>query len=542
MLSINSFTELLQHSASKYQDNDAFRVRSGKHYKSISYNTLKSDAFNIAAHLTNQGLSNAKIALLGENSYHWVISYLGVVISNNVVVPIDKELSPTEIKNILTVAQVQMLFCSEDYLDTICEAQIETPVVVINHSEPTTQLTIQETIANGENLRKTNPTYGQNENAPQTVSTIVFTSGTTGFSKGVMLTRSNILSDVLNTNAFTTLYGSTLSLLPMNHTYEFTLDILLTIYQGVTICINNGIKNFQQNLQIFQPVNLVIVPLIAENLMKSVWMKIENENKLDKVAKAVKISRLLLKIGIDVRRKLFAPIHQAMGGKLQCLFIGGALLDPKIAQQFYDFGFHVSIGYGITECSPFVSGNITGKPKFFTSCGKTIPNVTVRINNPNENGEGEIQVKGPTVMLGYYQNPDATQEVMHDGWFSTGDIGRLDPHGMLYITGRMKNLIVLNNGKNVYPEELESLITNAQPLVKEVIVSAGGVGQNMEVNIAAEVFPDPETHLDLQTVRESITSSIEHLNEDLPYFKRIIEIKFRDSEFPKTTTKKIKRY
>lgn len=542
MLSINSFTELLQHSASKYQDNDSFRVRSGKHYKSISYNTLKSDAFNIAAHLTNQGLSNAKIALLGENSYHWVISYLGVVISNNVVVPIDKELSPTEIKNILTVAQVQMLFCSEDYLDTICEAQIETPVVVINHSEPTTQLTIQETIANGENLRKTNPIYGQNENDPQTVSTIVFTSGTTGFSKGVMLTRSNILSDVLNTNAFTTLYGSTLSLLPMNHTYEFTLDILLTIYQGVTICINNGIKNFQQNLQIFQPVNLVIVPLIAENLMKSVWMKIENENKLDKVAKAVKISRLLLKIGIDVRRKLFAPIHQAMGGKLQCLFIGGALLDPKIAQQFYDFGFHVSIGYGITECSPFVSGNITGKPKFFTSCGKTIPNVTVRINNPNENGEGEIQVKGPTVMLGYYQNPDATQEVMHDGWFSTGDIGRLDPHGMLYITGRMKNLIVLNNGKNVYPEELESLITNAQPLVKEVIVSAGGVGQNMEVNIAAEVFPDPETHLDLQTVRESITSSIEHLNEDLPYFKRIIEIKFRDSEFPKTTTKKIKRY
>lgn len=542
MLSINSFTELLQHSASKYQDNDSFRVRSGKHYKSISYNTLKSDAFNIAAHLTNQGLSNAKIALLGENSYHWVISYLGVVISNNVVVPIDKELSPTEIKNILTVAQVQMLFCSEDYLDTICEAQIETPVVVINHSEPTTQLTIQETIANGENLRKTNPIYGQNENDPQTVSTIVFTSGTTGFSKGVMLTRSNILSDVLNTNAFTTLYGSTLSLLPMNHTYEFTLDILLTIYQGVTICINNGIKNFQQNLQIFQPVNLVIVPLIAENLMKSVWMKIENENKLDKVAKAVKISRLLLKIGIDVRRKLFAPIHQAMGGKLQCLFIGGALLDPKIAQQFYDFGFHVSIGYGITECSPFVSGNITGKPKFFTSCGKTIPNVTVRINNPNENGEGEIQVKGPTVMLGYYQNPDATQEVMHDGWFSTGDIGRLDPHGMLYITGRMKNLIVLNNGKNVYPEELESLITNAQPLVKEVIVSAGGVGQNMEVNIAAEVFPDPETHLDLQTVRESITSSIEQLNEDLPYFKRIIEIKFRDSEFPKTTTKKIKRY
>lgn len=540
MLKTKTFVELLRRSAELYGERDAFRIRTRDGFRSITFKQMQSDVLNLAAAIESKCLSRKHIALVGENSYQWVVTYLGVVASGSTIVPIDKELSLPEIRNIIEQSESEALFCSADYTEEISDElkkEIAIEYFAINTQTHNDYITLHQLIEAGEKLRIGNPKYGQNET--EDIASIVFTSGTTGFSKGVMLSRTNLLSNVESADELIKLGDCVLSVLPMHHTYEFTLDILLSIYRGRAVAINNSIKYFAQNMKLFAPSDILIVPLVAENLLKTIWQNVRTQNKEAKLRKTLKISNFLLRIGIDLRRKLFKDIHAAFGGKLNQFFIGGAPLDTEIAMGLYELGFKVYIGYGITECSPLVSGNILNIPSLFGSCGGSIPHVEVRIQNPNEDGDGEIEVRGANVMKGYYKNPEITATSLIDGWFRTGDIGHKDKKGNLFITGRVKNLIVLKNGKNIYPEELENILGKI-PQIKEVIVSAcEGKSSGEEIAIRAEIFPDLENYPKPQ---EQIKDSISKINEILPYYKRIIDVTFREKEFDKTTTKKIKRY
>lgn len=551
MKRVTLFSEYINRLVEKFPGKDAFQIKDGpSSYKSISYEAFRDDVFNLSAWIAGNksnlamGDDPKNIAVLGGNSYYWVNAYLGVVSSGNVVIPIDKELSGGEIETILKQSSADTIFCSEDYLDVFDDMNGEfvksLDIITLDNNVKGYKY-LPEVIVEGADLRVAESAFGQNESDAESLSTIVFTSGTTGFSKGVMLSRRNLLSNVQDTDDFIKLRGKAFSILPMNHTYEFTLGVLLMLFQGVTIAINDSIKNLSKNIGIFKPTLIIMVPLVAESLMGAIMAKIEAEGKSRVIKTALAVSNAMRKVGIDVRRKLFKKIINGLGGEMEQIFVGGSFLNPIVAKQYNDFGINVNIGYGITECSPFVSGNITHDSRYFASCGVGIPNVEIKIDSPNENGEGEILVSGPSVMMGYYNNEKATQEVMRNGWFATGDIGRLDKNGMLYITGRCKNLIVLNNGKNIYPEELEFLLADANINIKEVIVKGDDV-VGKETTLMAEIFVEDKAIEANAHVYKEIEQSIEKLNESLPYFKRIIKVEFRDTEFPKTTTKKIKRF
>ena len=533
---LETYTELFNRSKELYNEKPAYYIPKGKSYYSISYNQFTDDVFNLAAAITSKFENEEKIAVLGENSYNWVLSYFGTTVSGKVIVPIDKELTAPEVNNILTSAEVNVLFCSDDYME-IADG-LTRKLTVINTTENDEMKAL---ITLGAKLRETNPTFGQNE-VPNSLSTIVFTSGTTGFAKGVMLTRRNFFFHIDQCRRFINLLGVSFSVLPMNHTYEFTLNVIFPIYQGGTLAINNSIKYVAQNIKMFKPDYLVVVPLVAQTLMDAVWRKIEEQGKLKSVKNAIKISRALKAVGIDVRRKMFAKILEGFGGNVKQIFVGGSYVSPTMAQQYYDFGVQTQIGYGITECSPLISGNVNNKRSRLNNCGVPVPDMQVKIVDQNEDGDGEIIVKGENVMLGYYNNTQATNDIIKDGWFFTGDLGHLNKRGEVVITGRKKNLIVLNNGKNVYPEEIEMLLAQNSPLITEVVVSAPQTDQNLETAIQAEIFVHKDILAHTPTAKDIIRQEIELFNETLPYFKRLSVVNFRDDEFPKTTTKKIKRY
>lgn len=547
MSNLNTFRELLLRSSELYGARDAFRVRTKSHYSSITYAQFLSDALNLAAALDSLGLSRKNLAVMGENSYQWVVAYIATVISGGVIVPLDKELTEEQIADLVDQSDSQAFFCSDDYseyADLVSQKLPHVKCIILNTEKPKAYPTLSQLIEQGAALRNSTPGMGQIESADQhDTAAIVYTSGTTGLSKGVMLTRANLLGNVESADRFITLGDCTLSVLPMHHTYEFTLDILFGIYQGRAIAINNGIKNFAQNMKMFAPTDMLVVPLVAESLYNTVWQNVRNSGKEKPLRILIKVSNVLRTVGIDLRRSFFKPIHSAFGGRLSGMFIGGAYLEPEIARGFMDLGINVNIGYGITECSPLVSGNITHKNRYNKSCGVAIPDVQVRIAEPNANGEGEIQVKGPSVMKGYYKNEAETAKVMDHEWFKTGDIGSIDNDGMLFITGRLKNMIVLKNGKNVYPEELESIISKVD-LVKEVVVSAAENQAGEELAIVAEIFADGDLAAErgIADPTIEIQTAIQGINHSLPYYKRVVNVKFRSTEFPKTTTKKIKRY
>ncbi|MFI3295038.1 MAG: AMP-binding protein, partial [Rikenellaceae bacterium] len=394
-----NFTQLINRAVRKYGDQDALRIRKGAGFRSISFSTLAGHTFDLAASLTHRGYTEgAKLAVLGENSYGWILSYLGTVVTGATIVPLDKELSDSEIQGLVEQSGVSAIFCSEDYMDVFEGYDLKIPMFVIGSTELHVGATpIEELVAQGASLRESDPCYGQGETTSDKVSTIVFTSGTTGFSKGVMLTRSNLLSNVQICFELAPLSGTNFTVLPFNHTYELTLGVLYSmLHQGIALALNNSVKNFAQNMKMFKPDTMLIVPLIAENMMKNVWATIEQQGKMGKVRFAMKLGRFLHSIGIDVRRRLFAPIHEAFGGQLKDIFVGGAHMNASVAKDFHDIGINVNIGYGITECSPLIGGNVMHKRGMYHSCGFAVPYTELILDNPNEEGDGEILARGPS--------------------------------------------------------------------------------------------------------------------------------------------------
>ena len=358
--------------------------------------------------------------------------------------------------------------------------------------------------------------------------------------KGVMLTENNLISCVYYGLQVATVYDRCLSVLPYHHTYEGVAGILVALHHHSTICINDSLKNVLKNLQFYKPDYIYIVPAFAELFYKKIISNAKENKKYGIMKTMIVVSNALRKIGIDVRKKLFKAVHDAFGGNLREIVCGGAPIRPEVGKFFDDIGIDLLNGYGITECSPLVSVN---RP-YFNDCrtvGVVLPCCEVKIVNPDEDGNGEVHVKGKIVMLGYYNDEERTNEVLKDGWFNTGDYGNINKKGQLSITGRKKNLIVLNNGKNVFPEEIEAYVARV-PYVQEVVVR-GIKEDGREVGLQAEVFlnQDMVKSMGIEDVHEALKKDISNVTKELPVYKKVTDIKIRENEFVKTTTNKIKR-
>lgn len=545
---IKNIKHLLNQAVEKDGDKIAFMYKEGKDNKEVNYKEFNDDTIALGTKLCEMGLNGKHIACIGDNSYKWLTVYLSALKSSGVFVPIDKELPIGDIINILNDSNSEILFYAEKYEQYTEQILREVPKIKFlvgfsKKEESNNILSYDKFIEEGRSSYKN----GNNEYANieptdlDKLKLLVYTSGTTGMAKGVMLSERNIISCPYYGLQVAEVQTRCLSILPYHHTYEAVAGMFTAILMHNTICINDSLKNVLRNLQFYKPDYLLIVPAFAELFYKKIIANAQETKKYGILKVMMVVSNALRKIGIDLRRKLFKSVHNAFGGNLKELVSGGAPLRPEIGKFFDSIGIDLYNGYGITECSPLVSVN---RPKFNdpSTVGVVLPCCEVKIVNPDEDGNGEVHVKGKIVMLGYYNNEEKTKEVLgDDGWFNTGDYGNVNAKGQLSITGRKKNLIVLNNGKNVFPEEIESYVARV-PYVQEVVVR-GIKEDGREVGLLAEVFLNQETiaNLGIENVEETLKKDIANVTKDLAIYKKITEIKIRDTEFNKTTTNKIKR-
>lgn len=555
---IRDFRDLLGQSAKLFADKAAFWVRiKGGELRSITYGHFKEDVDALGAALASMGLRSGFIAVMGENRYEWCVSYLAVTNHIGVVVPIDKELPVAEKANLLSRSGAKALIFSGRYANEIqaiknsCDF-VEYFINMDLDEDEEGVLSFGKLVEKGRRLLKqkiaVEDEYIINNTA---LSILLFTSGTTDLAKGVMLSQKNICSNIMSVSK-TVYVGSNdrvLSILPLHHTYECTLGFLTLIYSGGTIAFNEGLKHIQKNLVEVKPTILVTVPLLLENMHRKIWGKIKKKPGMAVLVKFMMAACSVLKYIIPgIRREMFKTIHQSFGGKLRLIVTGAAAIDPAVAMGFDRLGIKVLQGYGLTECSPLAIGE---RDYFYGngSVGLPLPGVEVRIDNPDANGIGEIVTRGDNVMLGYYKNREATEKCLKDGWFHTGDLGKTGKSGAYYITGRLKNVIVTKNGKNIFPEEVESYI-NRSPYVLESMVAGYEDGESGETMVGAHILPNLEVIKEklkvrapsIEDIRKIISDVVKATNRDMPLYKRISKFTIREADFIKTTTMKIKRY
>ena len=550
VVKISSIKEMLNLAVKDAGDKNAFEYRDENNHEKIvivTYKEFVKDTEELGTALASLGMQNKHIAIIGENSYKWLTVYLTVLKSTGVFVPIDRELPCKDIVNVLKHSDSEVLFYSEKYEKWIDEIKENVPnikfFIGLNRKKHNGNILSYDIFKeNGKNvLEQGSKIYTKLENDENKLKLLVYTSGTTGTPKGVMLTEHNLISVIYYGLQVADIGQKCLSVLPYHHTYEAVAGILVELHKHSTICINDTLKNVLKNLQLFKPDFIYLVPAFTEVFYKNIWNNAQKTGKDKALKKMIPISNGLRAAGIDLRAKLFKSIHEAFGGNLKEIICGGAPIRPEIGKFFNDIGITLLNGYGITECSPLVSVN---RMKFNDSntVGVVLPCCEIKFENVNSDGDGEICVKGDIVMQGYYKDEERTNKVLKDGWFNTEDYGSINKKGQLIINGRKKNLIVLDNGKNVYPEEIENYILGID-YVQEVIVKGikNNIGQ--EVSLCAEVFlnDDKVKEMNIQNIHEKLKEDIAEACKELPTYKKITEIEIRKDEFEKTTTKKIKR-
>ena len=558
---IDDMRSLVEEAATNYPNSIAISYKENyydKEVKRVRFTQWRDDVRNLGTALISKGLREEKIAIIGENSYGWCCSFFAVMAIGSVTVPVDKELPLDDIEGIINTTECKAVIfgkASEAKIKELLEKGSLKSVKNVISIVPENNLSgisghmeyasLAELQADGQKL------YSEGDNSyydykidTNKLASIVFTSGTTGKGKGVMLSQANIGLDMTLGMYNFDITRKTLHVLPPHHTFGSTVNYVGHLSQGCEVYISSGIKHVSDEIKEQRPTHLILVPAFLEVMNRKIWATARKEGKEGLLKVMMKCSDFLRKFGIDVRRKLFASVLSAFGGKLELVICGGAKLDEEIIRTFDSLGITVLNGYGITECSPLISAN-RNKYRKPGSVGTPILACRVKIDNPDENGEGEICVKGPNVMLGYYNNPEATAEVFDkDGFFHTGDYGRLDEEGWIYITGRKKNLIILSNGKNVYPEEIEADLQKVEG-VGEVVVYAGESRvQKDKITIVAEIFPDSDLLTDkgITNPQEYFEEQVKLLNVKMPSYKAVKCVKLRDVEFEKNTSRKITRF
>jgi len=544
---INSVRDILKQAEKEAGSKIAFKFKENKEIKEVTYKEFIDDINALGTMLTDMKLDKKHVAVIGDNSYKWLTVYLTMLGTNGVIVPIDKELTCEQIINILKHSDSEVLFFADKYKKYIHKFKENLPNVkyYIGFAEKEDEenvLSYDKFKEHGKSLLENGKKdYINIKTDVEQLRLLVYTSGTTGDPKGVMLSERNLISCVYYGLQVATIYDTCLSVLPYHHTYEAVAGILVALHHHSTICINDSLKAVLNNLQLYKPDYIYLVPAFAEVFYKKIWANAREGKKEAALKALIKVSNALRKIGIDKRRTLFKSVHQAFGGNLKEIVCGGAPVRPEIGIFFDSIGIDLLNGYGITECSPLVSVN---RFEFNdpSTVGLVLPCCEVKFENVDSDGNGEVCVKGKIVMMGYYKNEELTNEVLKDGWFNTGDFGRMNDKKQLIITGRKKNVIVLKNGKNVFPEEIENFIGRI-PYIAEVVVRGIKDKDNSEVGLLAEVFLNEEKlkELNIENAEETLKKDIKQVCKELPVYKHITEIKIRDKEFPKTTTNKIKR-
>lgn len=553
----HNFRELLNQSEALYGNSPAFKIKNQiGQILDISYTRFKGDVEALGTALLNLGLDGAKIAVAGMNSYKWCMSYLAIGCGVGVVVPTDKELPIDDILNVLTVSESKAIIFDKKFGEKLLEHRDRLPkgLILISMEQQKDKdgiLSFDLLLNSGYHLiGKGYSDYLDRDVEGYKMTVLLFTSGTTGMSKAVMLSADNICSDVRAIMGFVNINKGEriLSILPIHHTYECTVTFLCCIYGGVTICFCDGLRYITKNLEEYKPNILIVVPLVLEKFYKRIMKAIEKERGgVAKVALGSAITKVAGAARLDVSNLFFGKIKKAFGGSIRLIISGAAGIEPEIIRNMNRFGIQTFQGYGLTECSPIVICN-SDKDNKYDSIGKPIPYVEAKIVNPDENGIGEICVKGPMVMLGYYKDPEATKAAFdYNGWYHTGDLGRIDKDGHYYICGRCKNVIVTTNGKNVYPEELESMLLK-ENAVKECIVT-GGEDERGNTIVFARIFPDlkaiGETYgnrnITDKEISKAVSDAVKSVNSQVVSYKAVKRFEIVNKEFEKTTTSKIKR-
>ena len=526
---LEDLKELIDYVGKEYGNKTAYRYREGQGITDVSFEKFSADVTALGEYILNLGYKDGdRIALIGENSYNWVVAYFAVINSGNVVVPIDKELKANEIYRLINDSDSKMIIHSTSKNSCIEEMK---DLGIVTEKFLTMDDEFDSAICEGKKLIDSGSSmYSDVKIDREKMCALIYTSGTTGVPKGVMLSNKNLATNAYTAMSCMIIPDVTVALLPLNHTFGIMASIICQLWMGHTVFINSGLKTVLQDIQDAKPGHISVVPLYIENFYKKIWQGIEKQGKTKLVKTMISVSNTLRKIGIDLRRYLFKSIINNFGGNLEMLISGGAPISDVYMKGFDDIGVTIINGYGITECSPIVALNRNNNIKYGT-VGNPLRNTEIKIQDPDENGEGEIWVKGDIVMMGYYHNEAETARVLKNGWFNTEDIGKFE-NNFLSITGRKKNIIILDNGKNVYPEEIETMLSFIDNVGEVVVYQEDNV-------IVAEVYSDAEG--DKTAIQAQIKSDIKKVNSQLAVYKQINRVKFRDEEFIKTTTKKIKR-
>lgn len=544
---IKNLKDMLYKTTLRNQNKVAFRLKNyeGK-IVNKTYLDFRKDVEALGTKLIEMGLKDKRIAIIGKNSYEWSISYLACVIIG-IVVPIDKESSDDNIKEFLNSSRADAIISDTKYLDRIESVELNIKPIKIDMQNTLKYTNFGYLIDDGKRMISNgNRDFIDTKINPDEMKILLFTSGTTGNSKGVMLSHKNICSNIISVAKIVKVDNSTsvLSILPLHHTYECTLGFLLVLYGGGNISYIDGLKYITKNIQEFKPTFILCVPLLLENVYKKIikTLKTSLPKKYTQDENTI-IQNIPFYLKPIVKRK----IKKSLGGKIKTFIVGAAAIKPEIVESFFSLGIKVLQGYGLTECSPLVAGNNDTCYKA-ASCGMPIPDVEYKIDNPNEEGVGEIIAKGPNIMLGYYENKEATDKVLINGWFHTGDLGYIDDEEFLYITGRSKNMILTKNGENIYPEEIENIL-NDSDLIEESLIIGASDGKD-DVQVKAKIFPNIEAIKEYlgkkvptkEDISKTINELIKKVNEKLPNFKHIKSYKIMDEDFERTTTNKVKRF
>ena len=553
---------LVEEAAQNFPESIAISYKnkpSDKEVQKVTFAQWRKDVRNLGTALIASGLREENIAIVGENSYGWCCSFFAVMGIGSVTVPVDKELPIKDIEGIIAATSCKAVIygrtAEEKVKEILQEGGLRSAEYLIS-IEPSSS--IDEALASGKILtsvsaleERGDELYKNGDNSyydykidVNKLASIVFTSGTTGKGKGVMLSQANICLDMTLGMYNFDITRKTLHVLPPHHTFGSTVNYVGHLSQGCEVYISSGLKHVSDEIREQQPTHLILVPAFLEVMNRKIWTTARKTGKEGLLKTMMKVSDCLRKVGIDLRKKLFSSVLSAFGGKLELVICGGAKLDEEIIKTFDSLGITILNGYGITECAPLISAN-RNKYRKPGSVGTPILACRVKIDNPDENGEGEICVKGPNVMLGYYNNPEATAEVFDkDGFFHTGDYGRLDEEGWIYITGRKKNLIILSNGKNVYPEEIEADLQKVEGVTEVVVYAGESRVQKDKITIVAEIFPDADLLADkgITDMQSYFEDQVKLLNSKMAPYKAVKRVKLRNEEFQKNTSRKITRF
>ncbi len=554
-----NFTDLrdmLKQSEEKFGDRAAYVYKTDKPgvFREITYKDFAKDIRDFGTALVSLGLKGKRIAVISDNRYEWCVTYLAVTTGTGVVVPLDKALPANEIESLIIRSEVEAIVYSSKYDEIMNEikdkktSNVKYFISMDLDKKENDIYSQKELMEYGDKLLKEgNTEYLDSEINVEEMGIMLFTSGTTAMSKAVMLSQRNICANLMDIASVIKLVPEDrmLSFLPLHHTFECTVGFLYPISKGSSIAFCEGIRHIADNAKEYQVTAMISVPILFETMYKKIMKGIEKKGKLETVKKGIKISNFLLKFGIDIRRKLFKEVIDNLGGKARLFVAGGAALDPVAEKGFNELGVKMIQGYGLTESSPVIAAE-DDKYQRLGSIGKAFPSLDVKIAEPNEEGIGELLVKGPTIMLGYYNNEEATKETLEDGWLHTGDLAKIDKDGFIFISGRKKFVIVLKNGKNIYPEELETIVNKIEGVTESFVY--GRPEDDGDYKICAKIVYDKETveaiygTNDEEKLKDLIWQEVKKVNKTMPAYKYIREISITDKALIKTTTQKIKRF